>query len=283
MILLDIEKAFDTIWHEGLLHKLLKFGFPMTLIKIVQSFLTERLFYVNIYGGNSKHFSIPAGLPQGSSLSPWLYNIYTADMKIPRGSDLAQFADDTGIMCSGKKPETITKALERSYKTLSKYCHKWRIQINEKKTDAIFFSKRRASRFLPSRNINLNGSVIPWSRFIKYLGVLLDCKLLYTLFNKKSKLSFQNKMLLFKSSFRPVLLYEAPVWGGCANSHLNGLQVAQNKCLKMVVNKPFYYSTRKLHEGTRISYVRDVISAQSVRFISKCECSANPLISGLPS
>lgn len=104
MLLLVIEKAFDTTWHEGLLHKLLVFEYPMPLIKIIQSFLADRFFFVNVFGENSEKFFVPAGLPQGSVLSPCLYNLFTADLKVPRDSILAQFADDTGVLSSGKKP-----------------------------------------------------------------------------------------------------------------------------------------------------------------------------------
>lgn len=106
MLLLDIEKSFDTVWHKGLLHKLLVYNFPMTLIKIIQFFLTGRHFFVNVFGGCSEQFPVPSGLPQGSTLSPCLYNLFTADLKVLSGVDLAQFAHDTGILCS----ETSFKA-----------------------------------------------------------------------------------------------------------------------------------------------------------------------------
>ena len=296
----DIEKAFDTIWHEGLLHKLLVFGFPVPLIKIVQSFLSGRHFYVSVFDGCSEMFSIPAGLPQGSSLSPCLYNLFTADLMVPSGADLAQFADDTGILCSGKNPERITRVLEKSFRAISKFYYKWRIRINDRKTGAVFFSRRRAARFLPRRGISLNGNMVSWSDYIKYLGVLLDRKLtfgenakhtrvkalkcmrmVYPLINRKSKLSPRNKLLVFKSSLRPVLLYAAPVWGGCANSHFKGLQIAQNKCLRMVSNKPYCYPTLKLHEDTRVSFVKDSVKVQTDKFVSSCVFSENPLISSL--
>lgn len=105
--------------------------------------------------------------------------------------------------------------------------------------------------------------------------------MIYPLINRKSKLSYRNKLMVFKSSFRPVLLYASPVWGGCANSHLKGLQVAQNKCLKLVANRPYYFPTKRLHEDTRVSLVKDSISAQTDRFVSGCAFAENPLISSL--
>lgn len=300
MILLDIEKAFDTIWHDGLLHKLLTFKVPIPIIKIIKSFLSNRFYYVQISGANSEKISIPAGLPQGSSLSPSLYNIYTSDLEAHRDCTFAQFADDTGLLTSGKSSRKITKTLEKSYKSVSKYYLKWKIKTNDEKIQAIFFSKRRAARFLARQEIKINGCSVPWSCYVKYLGVFLDNKLtfqehtrqvqlkalrcirlLYPLVNKKSKLSERNKILIFKSMFRPTLLYAAPVWGGCANCHLNKLQITQNKFLKLVFNKPMHYSTKKLHLKAQIDLIRDSILAQIEKFKNNCLFSVNPLITSL--
>lgn len=83
LVLMNIEKAFDTIWYNGLIFKLFKFKFPIYLIKIIKSFLADRKFLVAI--GNSKSCikNIIAGLPQRSVLSPILYSIFISDFKKP--------------------------------------------------------------------------------------------------------------------------------------------------------------------------------------------------------
>lgn len=262
MTTLDIEKAYDTTWHDGLIHKMLKFKFPLPLIKIIKSFLSNRYFYVQIYGENSSQFLIPAGLPQGSSLSPSLYNLYTSDLKVPRNTTIAQFADDTAIITSHSRAQPIINTIEESFKAISQYYFQWKIKINESKSKSIFFTRRRAKRFLPHRKLQLNNNEIPWSNSIKYLGMELDKKLtyskhigctklkalsyiriLYPFINRKSKLNFGNKLLIFKNIFHPMLLYASPVWGNCSNTHLHTLQTTQNKILKLILNKPFYYKT----------------------------------------
>lgn len=302
MVILDIEKAFDTTWHDGLLHKLLTFKFPITIIKVIQSFLTNRFYYVHLFDSKSSYYNIPAGLPQGSGLSPVLYNVYISDLKLKNGCNLAQFADDTSTYFSHRNPRMITQKLENSVKRINTFFKRWKIKLNESKTEAIFFTNRRKSRYLPERDLNINSNSIIWSDCIKYLGLLLDkkitfkqhikyaneraqkyIKILYSLINRRSKLNIKNKELIFKSIFRPIMLYGAPVWSSCASTHRKTLQVTQNKLLKIIHGKPFYYSTKKLHDETKIKTINETINEMTRKFEDNCCNSENPLISGLTS
>lgn len=268
MILLDVEKAFDSVWHNGLISKLKTLGFPLYLIKIIQSFLADRIFNVSIFGSNSTTRIIPAGVPQGSVLSPTLFNIYTSDIPKPKHCDLALYADDTAIYCHGRSPNTMTRRLINALKTLSDYYAKWRIKINDSKTQAAFFPYRKSPKCFPTARVSTpNGSFVEWSNNIKYLGVILDKKLtfgphiqytrdkaqkafisLYPLISRNSKLSHRNKNILFKSIIRPVLTYSAPLWQHAAKSHLKKLQVIQNKTLKSIYNLEGQHPTTDLHQ-----------------------------------
>ncbi|PNF35683.1 hypothetical protein B7P43_G17443 [Cryptotermes secundus] len=75
-VFLDIEKAFDTTWHSGLLFKLSKLEFPNSLTKLIGSFLSKRKFRVSVEGEMSTPREMQAGVPQGSVLSPTLFNMY---------------------------------------------------------------------------------------------------------------------------------------------------------------------------------------------------------------
>lgn len=86
--LLDIEKAFDGVWHDALIHKLMVAGFPKHLVKITASFLRNRNSSVSVSDKSSDLYSVPAGVPQGSPLSPFLYNIFTNDTPIQSKRDL---------------------------------------------------------------------------------------------------------------------------------------------------------------------------------------------------
>lgn len=62
MILADVKKAFDRVWHGGLLHKMIEFRFPPQLIKFIKSFLTNRKFAVNISNSTSPEHEILFGV-----------------------------------------------------------------------------------------------------------------------------------------------------------------------------------------------------------------------------
>lgn len=110
---MDIEKAFDKVWHEGLLHKMMTMNTPTTLIKITQSFLSNRSFRIRVDDQLSTHRPILAGVPQGSCLSPFLYLIFTNDLPISDQSSVSLFADDTLLYCADKNFRRATIKLQK--------------------------------------------------------------------------------------------------------------------------------------------------------------------------
>ena len=79
-LFLDAEKAFDKTWHNGLKYKLLKYKFPDNITRILSSFLNNRQMQIFYNGLHSDPFTLQAGTPQGSVLSPLLYSLYVNDL-----------------------------------------------------------------------------------------------------------------------------------------------------------------------------------------------------------
>lgn len=296
MLAYDVEKAFDSVWHKGLLFKMIKYKFPTYIVKLVKSFITKRSFHVSINGCTSKTHNILAGVPQGSVLSPILYNIFMSDFKIS-SCVKGMFADDTSVQKASNNPKIIVKSLNKASQELSDFCAKWKIRLNGSKTQASFFTRRRAERWYPSEEVTVLNSKIPWNYRIKTLGLTLDKTLtfsehieltvekslrlfgsLYPLLNKRSRLNTHNKMLIYKAIIRSTLLYACPVWGECAPSHINKLQIIQNKCLKLIYGLPVTYPTYDLHKIANIMTIRDQIEKISHKFKSKLQMSENRLI-----
>ena len=159
LIALDVEKAFDSVWHKGILYKLLNFGLPNYLIKIIKSFLFNRYYVVVLNNEFSDLIEIPAGVPQGSVLGPILYIIFCADIPKRPNNNYAIHADNLCIYCSDEFGNNITTELQCALAETNNFFNKWKIKLNTSKTQAIFFSRKRNPRFLPSSNISHNGSV----------------------------------------------------------------------------------------------------------------------------
>lgn len=300
MVLLDVEKAYDSVWQEAVIFKLHRSNCPLYVVKIIHSFLSNRTFEVVVNGSRSSKHSIPFGLPQGSVLSPTLYNIFTADILMVDGVVYAFFADDTAFLAADKDPEIVVTKLQHAQNCLEEFQRKWRIRINATKTQTIFFTKKRATRNLPSRAVTTNGVPSTWVNAANYLGVVFDSKLtfdkhvnaaiekldravrsMYSLVNRRSKLHLKNKMLVFKCILRPIMAYGSPVWGGCAKSHRKRLQVKQNKLLKMIHNLDPYYPTEELHRVSKVETIDEFVSRATRSFWNSCELSTNPLIEDL--
>lgn len=82
LVLLDLEKAFDAVWHDGAIHKMMANSHPPMIVKIVKSFLSSRKAFVDVQGHASEIFDVPDGVPQGSLLSPHLFNLIINDIPI---------------------------------------------------------------------------------------------------------------------------------------------------------------------------------------------------------
>lgn len=187
MALLDVEKAFDNVWHGGLIYKLNRFNTPLYLTKIISNYLQNRTFKVSLGGSLSGSYIIPAGVPQGSLLGPILYSIFISDLPpLPDGSVLSLFADDT---VKGRTPRELTNKLQRSLDVLVKYMSDWKIKINTAKTQAIMFLYRQSDRLKPPVNckVSMENNAIDWSPEVTLLGVVLDAKLLFRSHTDKTK------------------------------------------------------------------------------------------------
>jgi len=106
-VFLDVEKAFDRVWHPGLLYKLHILGTPISLLNIINSFLSERNFSVRINNSISNSRSVQSGVPQSSCLSLTLYltfKLYTNDVPLNQNTRLYLFVDDTLFIKTLKEP-----------------------------------------------------------------------------------------------------------------------------------------------------------------------------------
>ncbi|GBP67587.1 RNA-directed DNA polymerase from mobile element jockey [Eumeta japonica] len=107
-VFFDVAKAFDRVWHAGLVHKLYSLQMPDRLVIIIQNYLANRHFTYRHEHTHSTRRLIRAGVPQGSALSPLLYSAYTNDIPRPTsGVQLVLFADDTALYYKSRNRTTL--------------------------------------------------------------------------------------------------------------------------------------------------------------------------------
>ena len=112
-VFLDISKAFDKVWHEGLLFKLHQNRIPGNLLNLLRDFLSCRKQQLVLNGRHSSWDNITAGVPQGSALEPLLFLIYINDWPNDLSTNCKFFADDVPLFSVINNIHTSTATLSQ--------------------------------------------------------------------------------------------------------------------------------------------------------------------------
>jgi hypothetical protein len=187
---------------------------------------------------------------------------------------MATFADETEIMSSDHNPNMASQKLQQHLNLLQNWMEQWKITVNSAKSTQITFTTRRA--ICPQ--VSINNFPIPINQEAKYLGFHLDKKLTWQthikaeirqlelkvrnmnwMINRKSQLSLENKIPIYKAINKPTWTYGIELWGCSKPSNTNIFQTFQSKTLRKPANAPWYVSNVTLHNDLRIPYVTEVI------------------------
>ena len=164
---LDVEKAFDNVWHSGLRYKIYQLALPTKLCRWLADFLVGRV--------------IQTGVLQGSNLNPLLFLIYVNDMPNPshRQTNKSQFADDAGQWAVNKNIDLAAEYLQRDLDNLARWCAKWRIKLNPEKIKVIIFPKSQtAIRAEPA--LSLYGDLLSYYPHIRSSGITFENRMIFT-------------------------------------------------------------------------------------------------------
>ena len=273
-IFLDVAQAFDKVWHRGLEIKMRKL-LPKPFSQLLKSYISDRHFRIRQEDISTSLRRINAGVPQGSVLGPILYLIYTSDVPRCRGTTIATFADDTAILSTGTTIEEATNKLQNAINKVTNWTKKWRIKLNENKSQLMNFTNRK----YVNQSVKINGKIIPVANTAKYLGMTLDSKLrwkehvkikrkelnlkfsrMYWLLGRHSQLSIYNKLLIYQQVLKPVWTYGIQLWGCAKRTHILTIQKFQNKVLRCVVDSPRYMRMDRLHLDLNIKTVEEIIA-----------------------
>ena len=179
VIFLDIKKAFDKVWHKGLVHKLREIGIGGSLLNLISTYLQQRRQRVVIDGFQSELTELFAGVPEGGVLSTLLFNIFINDITDCIQSSVSLFADDTSIYSdfdSINDPHILT--LQNDLYRIEQWAKTWCIEFNPMKCKCMVFHKKNVGHISPV--FNFLGTDIEIVNSYCYLGVTLDDKLTWS-------------------------------------------------------------------------------------------------------
>ena len=225
-VALDISKAFDRVWHAGLLHKLKSYGISFQIFGLISSFLSNRRLRVVLDGKSSQEYPVNAGVPQDSILGPTLFLLYINDLPDDFICDIAIYADDTTVYSKSDRASNLWQQLELASELESDlrdavdWGKKWLVDFSAWKTQLVSFDRSNNNG---SIDVKMDGSVLEEKSSFKMLGLTFSCKLdwdsyiisiaktaskkIGTLINSMKFLSPEVALYIYKSTIRLCMEY----------------------------------------------------------------------------
>ena len=242
MVLLDLQKAFDTVNHDILLSKMTAIG--VTSISWFKSYLSCREQCVEIDGILSDFLPVTCGVPQGSILGPQLFLLYINDLSISINCDLSLYADDSALIFSDKDPNSIASHLSTQLDNCKEWMTENRLSLHVGKTESILFGSSRKLRMAGDFQVACEGVPVKRVSCVKYLGVMLDENLsgkphaenlikkcgsrVSFLYRKAPLLSTKTRITLCSALIQPFLDYCCSSWySGLTQKFKSRLDVIQ--------------------------------------------------------
>ncbi|XP_049883240.1 uncharacterized protein LOC126378842 [Pectinophora gossypiella] len=173
---LDINAAYDNVIVSILKNRLNDLNVPIMLCNFIVNMLSERFVNISLEDGGTKSRYVWKGLPQGSVLSPLLYNIYTSNLESALDSNvqILQYADDLLLYYTHQSVQKACSSLSCSLNLLKKWLDSNGLELSPTKSSVVLFSRMRLP---PPISVYYNNTEIPVKTNVKFLGVILDSKM----------------------------------------------------------------------------------------------------------
>lgn len=261
-IFIDYSKAFDYLNHNILLQKLDAYGVRGVANVLFQSYLCNRMQCVAIDGCVSSQKKIRSGVPQGSVLGPFLFNVYVNDIvKLDATVNFVLYADDTSLFISGPDANEVATRAEKCLSEISRWSKSNGLKINTQKTKAIIF-RAKNKRIMLNKELTLASSRIEIVSRHKVLGVTFCDDMTWTCHVQSVLTSLSSasgalarcrhffptkaKLQIYHALFASHINYCTLVWCTTTVKNINAIHLLQKKALRCIANVPFAHTTKQL-------------------------------------
>ena len=260
VVFCDISKAFDRVWHRGLLHKLKGIGCSEHLLQWFKSYLSDRRQRVVLNGETSDWASISAGVPQGSILGPVLFLIYINDIVKEINSSIRLFADDTSLYVIVDNPQSAAYTLNNDLEKITQWSRLWLVDFNPAKTISMIVTRKSVRAGHP--DLIMNNTVITESSSHTHLGLTFSqtgtwdehirtiTDKAWTRLNLLRSLKFRiNRKSLEKvyiSFIRPLIEYSDSVWDNVSSESKKALEAVHNEAARIITGATKLCSIEKM-------------------------------------
>ncbi|MCG7869883.1 MAG: hypothetical protein JAY74_26365 [Candidatus Thiodiazotropha taylori] len=248
VVFCDISKAFDRVWHKGLLFKLSSVGIKGNLLRWFSSYLSNRSQRVVLNGQNSDWAAVKAGVPQGSILGPLLFLLYINDIVNRVNTNIRLFADDTSLYIIVDTPERAANLLNSDLQEINLWATEWLVDFNPSKTFTMTVSRKKAG--VPHPPLFLANTNIQETDTYKHLGIHFSKNLSWSehirnitrtawqrlnmLRGLKFKLKRFSLEKIYISFIRPLLEYSDSVWDNLTQEEINSLESVHTEAARIV-------------------------------------------------
>ena len=248
-LFLDIEKAYDKLWIEGLMFKLAQIGIRGKMYTFLEHYLENRTFQVKVGQTKSQIYEQCNGLPQGSALSPLLFNIMMKDIPVVPGIQISLYADDCAVWISGMNLFDMTEQLQNYIGILQNWFHKWRFKLSVHKTVPVLFTR---SIHVEYPILKINDEDLMFKESQRFLGMIFDkhltwqkhienivlrCKrklnILRTLTKTEWGSSSKSLLMVYRAMIRPLLDYGCEAYNSASDTVKKPLNSIQFQALRI--------------------------------------------------
>ena len=272
-VFIDVEKAFDLVWHNGLRYKLMNSELPNKIIRLMSSFISDRTITVKI---NDEMSDKVKGLSSAHSY----FLMYVNDIPVdPMNNQLKilQFADDLGMWTFGPNATYVQYRIHKTLSALEKWCSKWRIILNAKKTQLIVQHKKIKLQLFGEEIDHVEEATLLGVTITKTFNFQSHIKMAISKANRRLNLlrplsgtnwGYKPKIImqLYKQY---VLEYGAIALLSAPKTTLEKIQLVQNKAIKIAYRLPWCTSTRKIHQLAEIEPIKNRFQSLANKFIHK--------------